>query len=283
MSIKVSTIGKHNSYRDLKLHIGGGIGDSLKLMTIDLPLQDYCDKTGRNIYIAYGGPYYNDCGWDQLLKENIFDRSDNLHWIPDKEYEKLKLSDAHVYFSRNKRKYETSKPLSLNGDIIPIDKSKYNIAIQLQGNSSGKRWEHYKYNELCTHLLSKNKDAIIYILDQGTVKVKSEHFRNERVVNMIGKSSFFQNMMLLKEMDLFIGPESFSKYVCLWTNVRQILLVHEVKHCSPDELLKNHFSDELLFNDRVKLVGIDYDENYHVSRIVDDVKKIEIKEVIDVI
>jgi hypothetical protein len=270
------------NYSDLKFHIGGGIGDSLKEMTITVPLQDYCDKTGKKIYVAYGGPNYNDCGWDELLRENIFDKSDCLEWVSDERYNSIKLPDARRYINnRFRNTFESYCPLKLKGDRIQIDKTKFNVGIQLRGNAPGKRWQLEKYNEVCNHLLAKNPDTVIYILDGPGIKINKNLFSDTRIKIMVDKSTLFQNIEILAEVDLFIGPDSFSKYVCSWYDKKQIILIHNVNHCTPRELLINHFPDKLLFSDNIKLVGIDYDENLNVSHISKDVKDIKVEEVIN--
>ena len=279
--MNVNTIDNEIAHSDLKLRIFGGIGDSLKVMTCNLPLQDYCDKTGKKIYITYGGEGYNDCGWNHLLKENIFDRSECLNWIAEKDYIGLDLPEAKTYFGDYKE-FDTFKPLTLNGETIKIDIDKYNVAIQIKGNDSRKKWQHEKYDEVCQFLLNNNPDTQIYIVDGPDTVIQTGLLEDKKIINMIGKSSLFQNIQLLGQMDLFIGPDSFSKYVCRCNNVKQILLTLDVKYVTPNEMLRNCFRG-LTHNENVKLVGIEYDDDLEVSHIVNDVKEIEIREVIDAI
>jgi hypothetical protein len=272
-----------DNFTDLKFHIGGGIGDSLKEMTINLPLQDYCNKTGHKIYVAYGGSKYNDCGWNDLLKQNIGDKSDSFIWITDDEYNKSELPEARSFFGRRgHHPFQRELPLKLNGDNIQIDKSKYNVVMQLQGNDMGKRWEHEKYGEVCKYLLNKNPNTNIYIIDRPEVKIDKKHINDDRIINLIGRTSLFQNINLLGDADLFLGPDSYTKYVCQCYRTKQIILMLDVGYMQPKQMLKLCFHG-LTHNKNVNLVGIDYDNELNVTRINKDVKKIEVQEVLNAI
>jgi hypothetical protein len=82
-------------------------------------------------------------------------------------------------------------------------------------------------------------------------------------------------------MDLWISPDSFSKYVASWSDVRQIILCTRLPYMSPKEMLMHAFENSgLIRNPRVKLVGIKYDpDSLEVTSIVDDVSEISIDEI----
>ncbi len=76
-------------------------------------------------------------------------------------------------------------------------------------------------------------------------------------------------------MDLFISPDSFSKYICLCKNVPAIILCTELSYIGAEKMIKTCFRD-IYNNDNFKLLGLE-------PNLVDNINKIPIEDILECI
>jgi len=276
---------------EFKVMLFSGIGDCLKTIARNTSLIEFSKRFSIIVYWSYGGRGLHDSGWKDLLEKNVF-RDVVFKYIDNDKFESLEVSELFNgysgqfllsgYFANEKR--GISVPLN-DGELRKVKevlKNSYvRVGIQLQGNDPKKTFGYDKTILLFKLLLAHYPLATIFIIDAPSRVVPPELLFNERVVNLVGETNLSENITLIQSMDLWIAPDSFSKYVASWGDVRQIILCTELPYVTPVEMLKHAFDNSgLIGNPRVKLVGIKYDPvSLEVSSIVHDVSEISVDDV----
>jgi len=271
----------------LKIHLQGGIGDCIKVITCNYALRSLYEKHGTITFIAYGGIGRNDCGWGELLKKEVFDRTPWLTHIESVEFEKNKAATVEDFFSSEAKHLKLERFLPLNprldtGTRLTPRKGCRNIGIQLSSNDPRKTYDLNSWNKLISLILSKYQYTDIYLFDSPDKREKIEDTitKNERVLNTAG-NNLPSSIHLISQMDLVISSDSFSKYICLCSGVPAIILCADVQFMTPTDLLRSCFLEEITYNDNFKLLGVEYSNNFDIKSITTNINEIKIEEILE--
>ena len=268
----------------LKLHLEGGIGDCIKVITCSYALRNLHEKYGTRVFVSYGGENSNDCGWGELLKKEVFDIVPGFSYISPEESDTLSYPTVKSFFDKGLNLLNLNRLLPLNYSTPkpPLDKGKRNIGIQLSSNDPRKSYDLKSWSKLIELILDKYKHTNIYLFDSPEKRdaIEAKIKKNERVINTSG-NRLSSSICLISEMDLFISSDSFSKYICLCSGVPAILLCADVQFMSPTDLLKNCFLKEIVYNDNFQLLGAEYAENFNVKSMVSNINEIKIEEILE--
>ena len=241
----------------LKIHLEGGIGDCLKVLTCNFPLRSLYEQHQVQTFVTYGGKGYNDAGWGEILKKEIIDQTDHLI---DGDGRKDPCPDVQDFFDNNPLPHlEKLLPLLLNSQSptpIPSKKCR-NIAVQLDSNDPRKKLPLKKWNELIQRILNEHKHTHLYIIDAPSRKeiITSEIDLSSDRVSCTAGNSLSQTIHLLSQMDLVIAPDSFSKYICLCHRIPGIILCAELSYMTVSDMLLTCFGG-IHDNDNFKLLGL---------------------------
>lgn len=275
---------------ELKIPLDGGIGDCIRTLSSYFPIQAYYDKWnpifGVKVHVSYG--FKNDCKWEDLLVENLFNRNPMFHYVRDKE-EFKRVKGHNLPYDPNICKTAKELPLGqIRIDLsekekeqIALDPNKRHVVMQLGGNDPHKMWQMEKWDWLARRLLERDPDITVHIVDAAYRQVPPGICQDHRIVNHIGHINFAQVLNLVQAADVLVAPDSYSKYVAgTWSKkTRSVVMISRVSYTTPEEMIRWAYPN-LLFNERVKFVGIDYDKDLNVHSIKDDIKEIEAEEVL---
>jgi len=276
----------------LKIMLHSGIGDCLRALMRNSSITAYAKRYPCNIYWAYAGRGLRNSSWEELLNKFVLGRNTFFTHVSNEDFENIdacelfngyggdvlfsgyiedEVGSIEVNLSRQER-FESNKILN---------HASFRIGIQLQGNDPKKTFPTEKWVELFTFLLQKYPLANIFIMDGPTRTVDQSLLFDRRIVSLIGVTNMAQNINLIQKMDLWISPDSFSKYVAAWGDVRQVIMCCRLPYNQPKEMLISAFDVVgLLMNPRIKLVGLNYDEFKEVSTIMDDVRDINVEDIL---
>lgn len=259
----------------LKIHLEGGIGDCLKVIMCNFPLQSLYDNYGIQTFVTYGGEHYNDCGWEKILQTELFDLCNPFIYVKREVFAQINCPTVADFFRKPKPfSLELSKNLLLELDAqikTPIF-GKRKIGIQLDSNDSRKKFSVDKWKLLISEILQKHENTHVYLFGAPSERgrIDKAFKANNRLHNTCG-NTLGQSLKLISKMNLFIGPDSFSKYICLCANVPAILLCAELSYMTAKEMLKTCF-EYIHDNDNFKLLGLG-------STPVQDINKINEKDI----
>tara|TARA_R110000824_G_scaffold277580_3_gene465786 strand:- start:271 stop:1083 length:813 start_codon:yes stop_codon:yes gene_type:complete len=244
----------------LKLHLEGGIGDCIKVITCNFPLQSLYNNYGIQTFVTYGGEHYNDCGWEKILQTELLDLCKPFIYVNREVFAKINCPTVSDFFRQPKPfSVDTSKnlPLELTAEIKEPAFGKRNIGIQLDSNDGRKKFSLDKWNLVINKILKQHKNTNIYLFgapsERGRLDKAFEP--NDRLHNTCG-NTLAQSLKLMSKMNLFISPDSFSKYVCLCENVPAILLCAELSYMTVKDMLETCFKN-IYKNDNFKILGLD--------------------------
>ena len=259
--------------RFLKIHLEGGLGDCLKVIMCNYPLQRFYNEYGTQTFVTYGGSNRNDCGWDTVLKNDIFDRSDAFIYLDPEVFYKISAPTAESVFDGQESRTEYLIPLQLKVTAPLLPKDRRHIGLQLDSNDSRKKFAISKWRELAEKIVSKYRYTDLHIIDCPSQKDKIEkHFKGlDRVHNHAGLP-LGESISLISEMDLFIAPDSFSKYICLCSKVPAIILCAELSYLTVPEMLRTCFKN-IEKNDNYTLLGLG-------DEPLTDINSISVKEIL---
>ena len=134
----------------LKIHLEGGIGDCLKVIMCNFPLQSLYNNYGIQTFVTYGGDLYNDCGWEDILKKEIFDLCPAFIYVNREVFLKIYAPTVADFFRQPKPfSLDLSKhlPLEINAEVKPPAFGKRHIGIQLDSNDARKKFSTKKFTE----------------------------------------------------------------------------------------------------------------------------------------
>ena len=270
--------------KKLKLHLEGGIGDCVKVITCNYALRSLYEKHGTQVFVSYGGKNFNDCGWGSLLKKEIFDIIPGFSYISPEEASALSVPTVKSFFDKGVQSLKLDELLPLNYSIpktIPR-KDRRNIGIQLSSNDPRKTYNLKSWSKLIERILDKYQYANIYLFDSPDKREEIERkiIKHERVLNTAG-SNLSSSICLISQMNLFISSDSFSKYICLCGRIPAILLCADVQFMPPTDLLKFCFLKEIVYNDNFKLLGTEYGDNFNIKSMVPNINEIKIEEILE--
>jgi ADP-heptose:LPS heptosyltransferase len=259
----------------LKLHLEGGIGDCIKVITCSFPLQSLYDNYGIRTFVTYGGEHYNDCGWGNLLREELFNESKALIYLPPTTFEDIIAPTASDFFRQPKPfslDLEKLLPLNLgNVGFIP-QKNQRNIGIQFDSNDERKKFKPHKWKQLIERILKAHENTQIYIFGAPSEKktIDDNTPKQDRIHNTAG-NPLSESINIISQMDLFITPDSFPKYICLCSRVPAIILCSELSYISVKDMLKTCFNG-IANNDNYKILGLG-------DNPVQDINEIKVEEI----
>jgi hypothetical protein len=276
----------------LRLHLQGGIGDCIKVISCNFALRSLYEKHLTVTTVSYGGAGYNDCGWDGLLKKEICEPCPYLnHSDPASNTEFLSVE---AFFQEFGKKLHLDKFLPLNLSLSPINlpKGERHIGIQLSSNDPRKCLEFEKWQQVVVGTLKKHKYSHIYLFDAPTNKSKVDHFVREicgaypqdaiRLHNTVG-APLSRSINLISALDLMVSSDSFSKYICLCAGIPAVLLCADIGFMSPSDLLRTCFLKEIVYNDKFTLLGVNYAKNFEVKNMVKHINEISPYEILEAI
>ncbi len=166
--------------------------------------------------------------------------------------------------------------------MLPIDSGHVNVGIQIAGNDKHKHWPISNYVALINDLHERFHKVNIYIMDSPSKNFPSSGYDNSRVYNLIGKTSIAANINLIQKMDVWISPDSFSKYVAHWASVPQLIFCCKLPYIDPARMVKSCFNEVGIFHDSIiQVVGIDFDSAGEISSCYDDIALIPYAKVWD--
>jgi len=276
-----------NINSDFKIRFAGGIGDCLRSISRHPLLASFIEHSRYKIFWTYG--ITGDLGWTKLLRDDVFGRNESFIYIPPEVFNFVSLpelfsgsfGDVVLSHSNASNKfcdgfalklYETE--LDLLNDI-KFDESKFNVGIQISGNDKLKHWPINNYVRLINHIHDQNPKSHVYIMDSPTRTFPSEGFDNSRVTNLIGVSSISFNIELIKRLDLWISPDSYSKYVANWMKVPQVIFCCKLPYIEPNHMVKSCFAEVGILSGSVnKFVGLDFDYDGKVISSFEDISLI---------
>jgi len=259
----------------LKLHLEGGIGDCLKVVMCNFPLQSLYNNYGIQTFITYGGEHYNDCGWENILKKEFFDLCPAFIYVNRDAFLKIEAPNVSDFFRQPKPfSLKLSKNLLLDLGIKkkPLDLGQRHIGIQLDSNDSRKKFHIEKWKKLVSEILCKHHNTHIYLFGAPSDKKRfDDNFAsNPKLHNTCG-NSLAESLYFISQMNLFISPDSFSKYVCLCANVPAIILCAKLSYMSVPDMLNTCFKD-IHNNDNYKLLGLSSNPVTNINDIsIDDI------------
>ena len=243
----------------LKVHLEGGIGDCLKVIMCNFPLQSLYNDYGIQTFVTYGGEHYNDCGWEEVLRTQLLDLCQPFIYVNREAYSKINCPTVSDFFRQPKPfSLEVSKylPLDLNTEINTPIRGNRHLGIQLDSNDGRKKFSLDKWSQMIDEILNRHRYTHIYLFGAPRERdLLDEKFKpSGRLHNTCG-NTLAQSLKLIGKMNLFISPDSFSKYVCLCENVPAILLCAELSYMTVEDMLKTCFQD-IHNNDNFKLLGL---------------------------
>ena len=241
----------------LKTHIEGGIGDCIKVLTCNLPLQSLYDKYAIKTFVTYGGGGHNDCGWGSILEKQLFGSSNCLISLPPEAFKKIDVPEALHFMTQNTElPIERFKALTLTCASRIKRGQHRHIGLQIDSNDPRKKFASQKWVELMEKILSKYRGTHLYIFGPPDQKAfwDGKLSAYPRLHNLLGYT-LGESFRAIAQMDLFISPDSFSKYVCLCNKVPAILLCAELEYIKVDEMLRTCFRG-LRHNDNYTLLGL---------------------------
>ena len=260
----------------LKIHLEGGIGDCLKVLTVNFALLSLYKKHKCETVIAYGGPKVNDCGWGNILKNELIDQIEGFSYIDHKEFDELDCPTVQDFFKTDARQLLLQKLMPLkfkNKFHFPLSAHR-RIAIQTDSNDKRKKYSIEKWEKLIQKILKKYKHTDLYIFDSPSrADYLDKHLSttHNRVHNCSG-IKLWESITLLQKMDLLIAPDSFSKYICLPSRVAAIILCAELHYMNTSDMLRTCFNG-IHHNDNFKLIGLG-------AEPVSNINQIEVEEIL---
>lgn len=276
----------------LRLHLQGGLGDCIKVISCNFALRSLYQKHSTLTSVSYGGEGHNDCGWEQILKKEIFDRCPYLSYsAPHATTSSPTVEDFFQEFGKELN-LQRFLPLNLSLPQPNLSRGKRHIGIQLSSNDPRKCLEFKKWQGLIIAMLKKHQHSHIYLFDSPANKNKTSQLVREiiniyprdgaRLHNTVG-SSLAESITLMSALDLMISSDSFSKYICLCHGIPAVLLCADVGFMSPSDLLRNCFLKEIVYNDQFTLLGVDYGANFRINKIVKNINEISDSEILEAI
>ena len=243
----------------LKIHLEGGIGDCLKIIMCNFPLQSLYDNYGIQTFVTYGGEHYNDCGWEKILQTELLDLCNPFIYVKREAFAQINCPTVADFFRKPKPfSLELSKylPLDLKVDIVAPQIGKRHIGIQLDSNDPRKKFATKKWKELIDRILKKYNHSDIYLFGAPHEKesIDAHIPPRERLYNTCG-NSLAESLCMISKMDLFISPDSFSKYACLCYEVPAIILCTRLPYISVHDMLETCFKN-IHANDNFRLLGL---------------------------
>ena len=283
---------------NFKIMLHSGIGDSLNHISRHKSIDKLKDFFNLKIYWSYGlnSPKMSS---EPILKSDVLGRNDIFHYVSWNEYVDInctELFNGYSGFAYLRDYFYAEKPgfdIKLTKkEIIQLNslffsKSGFLVGVQLEGNDHTKRWGEENFIGLFKGILEKFTNTYIFILDQPDRVFTSELVFDERIINLIGVTNLAQNINIIKHLDLWISPDSFSKYVAHWHGTRQIVLDRKAPfsgipdgESSINEVDHIYGQAGLFSSSRVKILGGDYGIDMNVYNLVKDVKQIPLQEVL---
>ena len=277
----------------LKINLHSGIGDCIRALSVHSSLQFFADTFHVEIFWSYAARGLRDSGWRQLLETDILGRNKMFTYVDEDDFDNIKAielfngytGDAMLagLFVNETQGIDISLTSSEAREVEELVNSKSStlIGIQLEGNDEIKRWMPGKHYQLCRDILEKYPQAMIYILD-----APQRFFENvdndDRIISLIGKTSLAQNIHLIQKFDLWIAPDSFSKYVRRWQDGKQILLCSKAPYVDPKEMLIHCFDNVgLCHNPNTVILGLDYEYDLSVTSSVVHMEDISVSQVME--
>jgi hypothetical protein len=279
----------------LKIMLSSGIGDCLRALSRNQSLGRCFQTIPTEIYWSYAGNNLHDSGWGPLLQSDVLGKNAHFHFIDHATFDQLFIPEmfngytGKFLFSNHFPDEYQGFNLSLTPEELEVvstilNNSNKKIGIQLQGNDPKKNLGTTKTIAIFKHILSQFPESNIYIIDAPNRKVDSTLLFDDRIINLVGKTGIAQNIHLIQAMDLWISPDSFSKYVANWSNVQQIILCCQLPYIDPKNMLINAFQVVgLLNNENASLVGVTFDESLENITIKNDISEIDVTEIIKLI
>jgi hypothetical protein len=281
----------------LKIMLHSGIGDSLNHLSRHKSINNLAKYFDLEVYWSYGLGVPK-LGNENILKTDVLGRNSNFIFVQGEEYNKincLELFNGYTgeiifknYFNNEKPGFEIKLSIE-EMELINklLNKEGMLVGVQLEGNDSTKRWGEKNFIQLFEGILKRYPNCYIFILDQPDRNYSEDLIFDKRIINTIGITNLAQNINIIQRLDLWISPDSFSKYVAHWSNTRQIVLDRKAPYSNikdgdsmaPD--IDHVYGQPGLYSSkRVKILGGIYHEDMNVTNIVSDVKEISCEEVL---
>jgi hypothetical protein len=285
---EINSIFIRQGYKKLKLKIMlySGIGDCLRAISRNRSLDSYISQYPCDVYWSYAGHGLQDSGWSKLLQEFVFGRVKNFHYVNPDEFDKVDAFDLFNGYSGKAlfSHFFKDEKQGINIELTPLEQSEidgietrdeFKIGIQLAGNDPKKTLTTVMLVELFNIIFEKIPRSKIFIIDSPTRQIDPNLLSDPRVVNVATNSNLAKNIHLIQKMDLWISPDSFSKYVANWSNISQLILCCRLPYIEPREMLMNAFQvSGLLFNNKVSILGIDFSNDLKIHSCVDNISEI---------
>lgn len=289
-------IGHDNSeyFYALKINLHSGIGDSLKAISRNSSLRAFAASGKLKLYWTYAADGLRDSNWRELFKTQLFNRVGWMEYVSNDAFHFLNVSEiSNGYSGAIFNKYDSQSKMGIDIPLTGEEESflhklhenvNFGIGVQLQGNDPKKRWSSEKYIELFRLLLIRFPLSKIFILDAPSVAVDPAMLFDQRIISLVGVTNIAQNINLIQSMDLWISPDSFSKYVANWSNTQQVSMCCSYPHTPPHLLMEHAYNNVgLCFNPRVNIIGIEFDQYLNIKNFVDDVNDITPEQVMKAI
>ena len=259
----------------LKIHLEGGIGDCLKVIMCNFPLQSLYNNYGIQTFVTYGGEHYNDCGWEKILQTELLDLCSPFIYVKREAFAQINCPTVADFFRKPKPfSLELSKylPLDLKVDIVAPQIGKRHVGIQLDSNDGRKKFSLDKWRLLINEILKQYQNTHVYLFGAPSEReALDKAFEDSNRLHNTCGNILAQSLKLIGRMNLFISPDSFSKYVCLCENIPAILLCAELSYMTVEDMLTTCFKG-IHNNDNFKLLGL-------APTPVQDINKIDEKDI----
>jgi hypothetical protein len=274
----------------LKINLHSGIGDCLRTISVHNSLSRFINHFDCRVFWTYAANGLRDSRWADLLKNFIFGRINKFEYLDNAAYNSLDIPELY-------NGYSGSISLSSFGEDdkqgldIPLKEPElsevnsifmdncFNVGMQLEGNDPKKKWPIENYVKLINYITEKIPNSHIYIIDAPNRNFPIEGYDLAKVTSLIGVTNISQNINLIKKMNLWISPDSFSKYITNWGYGSQIILCCELPYITPRDMLLYCFDNVGLCNNpKTRIIGLDYDLNLNVSNCVQDIAHINFED-----
>jgi hypothetical protein len=278
----------------LKINLHSGLGDCLRILSLHPSISGNGNYANIKIYYTYAALGMQNNNWGPLLISDILGRNDIFEYVSEDDFINLNAIELtngtppsgnlyfKDYFPNEHQGFAIPLSLIEQQEISEFLKNgNLKIGIQLSGNDPKKHYDLELRLELLRLILEKYPESQIFLFDKPNYPVDKKLLFDNRIINLVGKVSMAQTCNLIRLVDFWIAPDSYSKYIRNWEDKKQIILCTTLPYISNENMLKYCFNNVgLCSNSKVNLLGVVYDTNFESVLIVDDINLINPSEII---